>query len=151
MRLAIEASEKGLHRVGEGPFGAVIVKKNEVIAVGNNRVVADNDPTAHAEIVAIRQACQKLKAFTLDGCEIYTTCEPCPMCLSAIYWSHISKIYFGCSKQEAAEIGFDDDLIYQEIPKSIDARKIPSMGNILHNECKALFDIWSNKSDRINY
>ena len=118
MRRAIELSIQNIKNNG-GPFGCVIVKENKIIAEGVNRVTHNNDPTAHAEIIAIRNACEKLNTFNLKGCELYTSCEPCPMCLSAIYWSHIDKIYYGNSRLDASKIGFDDDFIYNELNKEL--------------------------------
>ena len=113
MKLAIERSKYGMDNNFGGPFGAVIVKNNEIIADGFNIVTSSNDPTAHAEVTVIRKACEKLKTFNLEDCELYTSCEPCPMCLSAIIWSNIKKVYFGCTKKDAGEIGFRDDMIYE--------------------------------------
>src|SRR3954468_6759645 len=124
MREAIRLSID-MMRCGEGgPFGAVVVRGEKVVGRGCNQVTSTNDPTAHAEIVAIRDACKRLKTFQLDDCELYTSCEPCPMCLSAIYWARLKKIYFANTRQDAAEIGFDDDFIYQEIPLALEKRKI---------------------------
>ncbi len=146
---AIELSKKNIEQ-GGGPFGAVIVKNGAIVGEGANRVTASNDPTAHAEVVAIRNACQNLNTFDLSDCEIYTSCEPCPMCLSAIYWARISKIYFANTKKDAARIHFDDDFIYQEIPKAIQDRKIP-MVQISRDEALKVFDLWDQKSDKIPY
>ena len=128
MRRAIELSIKSVENNG-GPFGCVITKNNEIIAEGSNKVTSENDPTAHGEIVAIRNACKKLNTFNLQGTQLYTSCEPCPMCLSAIYWSHIDKIYYGNTRNDAARIGFDDNFIYEEFSKNISARKIPLIQN----------------------
>ena len=124
MKRAIELSIESVKN-GGGPFGAVIVKDDKIIAEGSNKVTSTNDPTAHGEIVAIRNACKKLNNFTLTGCELYSSCEPCPMCLSAIYWARITKIYFANTRQDAQKIDFDDSLIYSEFKKNIDERKIP--------------------------
>ena len=124
MNRAIDLSIDNIKKQG-GPFGCVIVKNNEIIAEGVNKVTLNNDPTAHAEIVAIREACKSQNTFNLSGYELYTSCEPCPMCLSAIYWSHIERVYYGNSRQDAAKIEFDDKLIYDELNKSIHDRKIP--------------------------
>ena len=132
MQKAIELSIKNINNNG-GPFGCVIVKNNKIISEGVNGVTQNNDPTAHAEIVAIRNACTKLNTFNLSGCEMYTSCEPCPMCLSAIYWSHIDIVYYGNSRENAAEIEFDDKFIYDEMKKDINARKIP-LKRILKDE-----------------
>jgi len=135
---------------GGGPFAAVIVKDGKIIAEGCNRVTADNDPTAHAEISAIRSACKKLGSFNLEGYSIYTSCEPCPMCLGAIYWSHIDKIYYGNNRVDAAEIGFDDDFIYKEIPLSLEKRTVP-MENLLRGETIKCFQQWAEKTDKTEY
>ena len=149
MMRAIELSIESVNNDG-GPFGCVIVKNNEIIAEGSNKVVSENDPTAHGEIDAIRNACKSLNTFNLEGTQLYTSCEPCPMCLSAIYWSHIDKIYFGNTRKDAAKIGFDDDFIYEEFSKSIASRKIPLIQN-LQNEAKKAFDLWEKKPDKIIY
>ncbi len=149
MRRAIELSIQNIKDNG-GPFGCVIVKKNKIIAEGINRVTFNNDPTAHAEIVAIRNACEKLNTFNLEECELYTSCEPCPMCLSAIYWSHINKIYYGNSRLDAAKIGFDDDFIYNELNKKLSSRKI-QMKQINQNEAKKAFLDWEEKVDKVEY
>ena len=149
MRRAIELSIQNIKDNG-GPFGCVIVKKNKIIAEGINRVTFNNDPTAHAEIIAIRYACEKLNTFNLEECELYTSCEPCPMCLSAIYWSHINKIYYGNSRLDAAKIGFDDDFIYNELNKKLSSRKIP-MKQINQSEAKKAFFDWEEKVDKIEY
>ena len=149
MRKAIELSIQNIKDNG-GPFGCVIVKKNKIIAEGINRVTFNNDPTAHAEIVAIRNACEELNTFNLEECELYTSCEPCPMCLSAIYWSHINKIYFGNSRLDAAKIGFDDDFIYNELNKKLSSRKI-QMKQINQIEAKKAFFDWEEKVDKIEY
>ena len=150
MRRAIELSKTNVVSLNGGPFGAVIVKNNVIVGEGWNKVTTNNDPTAHAEVEAIRQACAKLKTFSLADCDIYTSCEPCPMCLSAIYWAHISKIYYANTKTDAASIKFDDDFIYQEIPKPLNQRKIP-MESLLRDEALAVFKIWSTKTDKISY
>ena len=149
MRRAIELSIQNIKDNG-GPFGCVIVKKNKIIAEGINRVTSNNDPTAHAEIIAIRNACEKLNTFNLEECELYTSCEPCPMCLSAIYWSHINKIYYGNSRLDAAKIGFDDDFIYNELNKELSTRNIP-MKQINQSEAKKAFFDWEEKIDKIEY
>lgn len=150
MRRAIELSHKNMQSNDGGPFGAVIVRDGNVVAEGWNRVTSTNDPTAHAEVDAIRNACQALGTFSLEGCEIYTSCEPCPMCLSAIYWARIKKIYFGNSRKDAAEINFDDDLIYSEVSKPIDQRIIPAV-QILGSEAKKVFRSWTEKNDKTPY
>ena len=149
MRRAIKLSEQSV-RSGGGPFGAVIAKDGNIIAEGNNRVTLNIDPTAHAEVSAIRNACQQLKTFDLSGCEIYTSCEPCPMCLGAIYWAHIDKIYYGCDRKDARNIGFDDDFIYDESPLKPEDRKKPSE-ELLRNEALNAFYVWDNKADKTKY
>jgi len=150
MLRAIELSRKNMQSGAGGPFGAVIVKDGKVIGEGWNKVTSTNDPTAHAEVTAIREACASIKNFSLDGAEIYTSCEPCPMCLAAIYWSRLSKIYYANTRQDAAEIKFDDDFLYNEIPKDISLRKIP-MVQCAHQEALEVFKEWEKKTDRIPY
>jgi guanine deaminase len=133
-----------------GPFAAVIVKNDRVIATGTNMVTSTNDPTAHAEIVAIRAACAALAKFQLDGCDLYTTCEPCPMCLGAIYWARPKRVFFGGAASDAAAAGFDDEFIYQQIIAPPSERKIP-FTQLMREESLACFDEWRAKSDRINY
>jgi tRNA(Arg) A34 adenosine deaminase TadA len=149
MREAI-ALAVGNVKNGGGPFGAVIVKDGVVVATGVNRVTANNDPTAHAEVSAIRAACTKLGTFDLSGCVLYTSCEPCPMCLGAIYWAHIHKVYYGASQFDAAAAGFDDSFIYREleIPKE---RRGKPMENVLPEEASEPFDAWREKSDKVEY
>jgi len=149
MKRAIELSIQNIKNNG-GPFGCIIVKENKIIAEGVNRVTFNNDPTAHAEIIAIRNACKKLNTFNLEKCELYTSCEPCPMCLSAIYWSHIDKIYYGNSRLDASKIGFDDDFIYNELNKNSSSRKI-QMKQISQNEAKKAFLDWDKKIDKVEY
>ena len=149
MLKAIELSIKSAETVG-GPFGCVIVKDNKIISEGSNKVTSTNDPTAHGEIVAIRNACLKLNTFNLSGCELYSSCEPCPMCLSAIYWSHIEKIFYANSRNDAKNIDFDDSFIYSEINKKIEDRKI-KMTQMLRDEALKAFKIWDNKVDKIKY
>ena len=149
MRKAIELSIENIHN-GGGPFGAVIVKDGEIIATGVNRVTASCDPTAHAEVSAIRAAASKLGRFNLSGCEIYTSCEPCPMCLGAIYWAHLDKIYYGNNKTDAKNIGFDDSFIYDELELKPENRKLPSE-ILLHNEAIKAFEEWRDKEDKIEY
>ena len=146
---AIKLSIKNV-KTGGGPFGTVIVKNNKIIAEGYNKVTKLNDPTAHGEIVAIRNACKSLKTFNLEGTQLYTSCEPCPMCLSAIYWAHIEKIYFGNTRSDAAEIGFDDEFIYKEFTKNQKLRKI-QMNQILKKEAKVAFNLWKENPDKIEY
>ena len=150
MRRAIDLSLSSLRSVGGGPFGAVVVKDGKLVAEGFNQVAAHNDPTAHAEVVAIRRACQALETFDLTGCEIYTSCEPCPMCLSAIYWSRIGRIYYANDRVDAAAIGFRDDLLYHEIPLPLDQRAVPSV-RLLADEAKMAFDEWDVKPDKTKY
>ena len=149
MLKAIELSIKSAETIG-GPFGCVIVKDNKIISEGSNKVTSTNDPTAHGEIVAIREACLKLNTFNLSGCELYSTCEPCPMCLSAIYWSHIDKIFYANSRDDAKNIDFDDSFIYSEINKKIGDRKI-QMIQMLRDEALKAFKIWDEKVDKIKY
>lgn len=149
MQMAIDLSVENVAN-GGGPFGAVIVRDDKVVATGVNRVTANHDPTAHAEVSAIRNACKELGDFKLDGCRIYTSCEPCPMCLSAIYWAGISKIYYGNTKQDAKMIDFDDSFIYDEIGKSSEMRSIPSIAMMRKNAQKAFID-WMQKVDKIEY
>ena len=149
MLRAIELSVKSANGTG-GPFGCVVVKNNKIIAEGSNNVTFSNDPTAHAEIVAIRNACKKLNTFNLSGCDIFTSCEPCPMCLSAIYWSHIDNIYYANTRDDAKKINFDDSMIYSEFSKKIEDRKIP-IKQILREEALKAFDIWDKKTDKIEY
>ena len=149
MLRAIELSIQSANSKG-GPFGAVIVKDNQIISEGYNQVTVNNDPTAHAEIVAIRNACKKLGNFFLKGCDLYTSCEPCPMCLSAIYWSHVDKIFYANTRIDAKNIDFDDSLIYSEVKKDINERKI-KMTQINRDEALEAFKIWQNKEDKIKY
>lgn len=149
MRKAIELSIKSV-RNGGGPFGAVIAREGKIIAEGSNGVTIYNDPTAHAEVTAIRKACEKLGTFDLTGCEIYTSCEPCPMCLGAIYWAHLDKIYYANDRKDAADIGFDDDFIYQEIEVKPQYRKKPSE-ILMREEGLEAFRIWNKKTDKIEY
>ena len=149
MAKAIELSINSANTIG-GPFGSVIVKDNKIIAEGSNKVTFSNDPTAHGEVVAIREACKKLKTFDLSGCEIYTSCEPCPMCLSAIYWSRLDKIYYANTREDAKTIDFDDSFIYLEIPKKIGDRKI-KMTQMLRDDALKAFEIWDKKVDKIKY
>nr|WP_314696707.1 nucleoside deaminase [uncultured Prevotella sp.] len=149
MRRAIKLSADSVSN-GGGPFGAVIVRDGEIVAEGSNGVTILNDPTAHAEVSAIRQACKKLNSFDLTGCEIYTSCEPCPMCLGAIYWAHIDKIYYANDRKDAANIGFDDELIYQEMEVQPQYRKKPSE-ILLNNEAIKVFQQWTEKTDKTRY
>ena len=149
MLRAIELSIRSANGTG-GPFGCVVVKDNKIIAEGSNKVTFSNDPTAHAEIVAIREACKKLNTFNLSGCDIYASCEPCPMCLSAIYWSHIDNIYYANTRDDAKKINFDDSMIYSEFSKKIEDRKIP-IKQMLRDDALEAFDIWDKKTDKVEY
>jgi len=149
MRKAIELSVKNIDENG-GPFGAVIVKDGKIIAHGVNRVTSNIDPTAHAEVNAIREASQKLGTFDLSGCVIYSSCEPCPMCLGAIYWARLDKLYYGNTKRDAKDIGFDDSFIYDEIELPKEKRKIPTI-QILNKEALVAFEKWRTKEDKIEY
>jgi len=147
---AIRLSLENIKTGEGGPFGAVIVKEKKIIATGKNMVIAWNDPTAHAEIVAIRKACEALSSFQLTGCEIYTSCEPCPMCFGAIYWARPDKVYYANTRKEAALIGFDDYFIYEEIAKPPLIRKIPFI-HIKHDKAIVAFEQWNAKTDKIVY
>ena len=149
MRRAIRISIDNINQNG-GPFGAVIVKDGQIVAESGNRVTENLDPTAHAEIMAIRQACENLKTFDLSGCEIYSSCEPCPMCLSAIYWARLDALYFANTKEDAKRIDFDDSFIYEQIPLSIEKRSIPTSQH-LHEEALEAFRIWEAKTDKVCY
>lgn len=150
MKLAIEMAIDGVKKKGSGPFGAVIVKGNELVGMGINQVTRGLDPTAHAEIVAIRDACQRLRTFSLVGLEIYTSCEPCPMCLGAIYWARLDKVYYGATREDAAKINFDDRHFYEEIKKDPSERKVP-MNQLMRDECIKIFDTWANFDEKILY
>jgi len=149
MLRAIELSISSANGTG-GPFGCVIVKDDKIIAEGLNKVTFSNDPTAHAEIVAIREACKQLNTFNLSGCDLYASCEPCPMCLSAIYWSHVDNIFYANTREDAKKINFDDSLIYSEISKKNEDRKIP-IKQMLRDEALKAFEIWDKKTDKIEY
>ena len=149
MRKAIELSIENVAN-GGGPFGAVIARNGEIIATGVNRVTANNDPTAHAEVSAIRAAAEKLGRFDLSDCEIFTSCEPCPMCLGAIYWSRLNKIYFANNKTDAKNIGFDDSFIYDELALPRDQRHL-SAEEMMRNEAIKAFEAWTKKTDKIEY
>lgn len=150
MMEAIQLSYKGMTENKGGPFGCVIVKGNEIVGRGNNQVTSSNDPTAHAEVVAIRDACKNLNSFQLEDCEVYTSCEPCPMCLGAIYWARPKIIYFANNREDAATIGFDDSMIYNEMSASIAERKIPII-SLGRNEALKIFNAWQEKKDKIDY
>ena len=149
MKRAIELSIESVNK-GGGPFGCVIVKDEKIVSEGSNKVTLTNDPTAHGEIVAIREACKKINDFNLNGCELYSSCEPCPMCLSAIYWARIDKVYFANTRQDAQKIDFDDSLIYSEFQKNINKRKIP-MIQMMRNEALKAFVLWDKKKDKVKY
>lgn len=150
MREAIRLSIENVESGNGGPFGAVIVKDGKIIARGVNNVTTHNDPTAHAEVTAIRNACEELGTFQLDGCEIYTSCEPCPMCLGAIYWARPDKMYFANTKKDAAEIDFDDDFIYEELDLNFSERKLDTH-QMLREEALEAFKKWQESSDKIEY
>jgi len=150
MREAIRLSIRMMRRGKGGPFGAVVVKGNKIVGRGSNQVTFLNDPTAHAEIVAIREACRRLKTFRLDDCDLYTSCEPCPMCLSAIYWSRIGNVFYGNTRKDAAKIAFDDDEIYREVTLPIRKRKLV-MKPLLRDEALVAFKEWAKKPDKILY
>ena len=149
MQTAIDLSVENVKN-GGGPFGAVIARDGEIIATGVNRVTANCDPTAHAEVSAIRAAAAKLGTFDLSGCEIYTSCEPCPMCLGAIYWAHLDRMYYGNNKNDAAAIGFDDSFIYEELELPKDKRRLAS-SVLMRNEALLAFQLWKDKEDKIEY
>jgi tRNA(Arg) A34 adenosine deaminase TadA len=150
MRIAIAYAEKNVTEQLGGPFGAVVVRDGEIIAASGNRVTATNDPTAHAEVSAIRLACEKLNTFDLKGCVIYTSCEPCPMCLSAIYWARMDKVYYANTKVDAADIGFDDKFIYDELDKPMEQRALPIV-QMLRNEALQAFKLWNEASAKVEY
>jgi guanine deaminase len=150
MQEAIALALKGVNSNEGGPFGAVVVKDGVIIGRGNNQVIITNDPTAHAEVVAIKDACRTVNSFLLDGCVIYTSCEPCPMCLGAIYWARIEKIFYACTKKDAAAIGFDDAFIYEELLLSLSERKIKGISLIRDEGLKA-FTTWREKADKTPY
>ena len=151
MKKAIEISLESVKK-GTGPFGAVIVKDGKIIAEGSNKVTSLNNPdaTAHGEMFVIREACKKLNNFNLTGCELYSSCEPCPMCLSACYWSRIDKIYYANTREDAKKIDFDDSSIYSEIQKNINERKIP-MTQMMRDEALKAFELWDKKTDKVKY
>jgi len=148
--MAIDLSEYNVKQAQGGPFGAVIVKDGMVVARSANKVVTQNDPTAHAEVSVIRLACQELGTYDLEGCEIYTSCEPCPMCLGAIYWARISKIYYANTKKDAADIGFDDHFIYDELVQPMEKRKLPFV-QLMRNEALAVFKQWEISESKTDY
>ena len=150
MQRAVAISGKHMRNGKGGPFGAVVARDGEIVAEGFNKVTSDNDPTAHAEVVAIREACKALGTFDLSGCVIYASCEPCPMCLAAIYWARLDRVYYTNTREDAARIGFDDALIYDEIGKEIDTRSIP-MTRIPLEEADEIFREWEAKEDKVPY
>ena len=149
MTRAIELSIESVN-LGGGPFASLIVKDDKIVAEGSNKVTLNNDPTAHGEVVAIRQACKNINNFNLKGYELYSTCEPCPMCLSAIYWARIDKIYYANTRDDAQKIDFDDSLIYLELQKNVKKRKIP-MVQIMRDEALKAFELWDKKADKVKY
>ena len=150
MREAIRLSIQMMRRGQGGPFGAVVVRNGKVVGRGSNQVTSANDPTAHAEIVAIREACKRLKTFQLDDCDLYTSCEPCPMCLSAIYWARLANVFYANTRKDAAKIDFDDDFIYREVALPIRKRTL-KMKQVLHDEALAAFTEWQQKTDKVLY
>ena len=149
MREAIRLADESVKR-GGGPFGAVIVKDGEIIAGGSNSVTINNDPTAHAEVSTIREACRKLGTFDLTGCTIYTSCEPCPMCLGAIFWARIDRIFYGNNRKDARDIGFADDFIYEELARPFEDRSVP-IKPLLTDEAYSSFQAWTDKEDKTEY
>ena len=150
MKEAIRLAREGMSNNEGGPFGAIVVRDGEIIGRGNNQVTSSNDPTAHAEVVAIRRACEKLQTFQLEDCTIYTSCEPCPMCLGAIYWARPRRLVFAASRQDAADVEFDDEFIYKEIPMAVDQRSILTE-QVLRDEAVRVFKEWEAKEDKIEY
>ncbi len=150
MDAAIKEAEKGMRNGDGGPFGAVIVKDGIIVSAGHNLVLSTNDPTAHAEVVAIRRAAEKLNTFDLSDCEIYSTCEPCPMCFAAVHWAKIKTLYYGCNQNDAARIGFDDKFIYDVIKGTAKTQQV-SVAQIARDECLELFETWGKKEDKKHY
>jgi len=150
MRAAIRISIVKMRQSAGGPFGAVVVRRGHIIARGWNRVTSTNDPTAHAELVALRAACRRLQRFHLDDCELYTSCEPCPMCLAAIYWARVPRVFYANTRRDAAKIGFNDAFIYREVARAVARRKLV-MTPLLRAEALAAFKEWSQKADRVQY
>ncbi len=150
MAMAIDLAVQNVRAGRGGPFAAVVVKDGAIVAAGANQVTSTNDPTAHAEVVAIREACRKLSSFQLDGCDLYTTCEPCPMCLGAIYWARPARVFYACTHKDAAAFGFDDSFIYQQIQLPHAERSIP-MTQIMHEQAQAPFVEWEKKPDKTEY
>lgn len=149
MAMAIELAKENVKN-GGGPFGAVVARQGKVVATGVNRVTVNHDPTAHAEISAIRAAGEILKNFSLEGCDIYSSCEPCPMCLSAIYWAHLDHLYYACTKVDAADAGFDDEFIYKELELDPKQRRLHT-DTLMRQEALAIFDAWREKDDKVEY
>ena len=150
LREAIRLSIARMQAGDGGPFGAVVVKDGEIVGRGWNRVTSSNDPTAHAEVMAVREACANLGTYSLAGCEIYASCEPCPMCLAAIYWARLDALYFAASRQDAADAGFDDAMLYDEVPKDWPQRSLPTE-QLLQGEAQGAFKLWKDKGDRVAY
>jgi tRNA(Arg) A34 adenosine deaminase TadA len=150
MRRAIALAQRGIDAGAGGPFGAVIVLGGKIVGEGYNQVTSTNDPTAHAEVVAIRNACQKLNSFQLDSCVLYTSCEPCPMCLGAIYWARPAKVFYAATREDAANVGFDDQFIYEEIEKNFEHRQM-KLVNLLRDEGLTVFENWTNKTEKTKY
>ena len=150
MKEAIRLAEDGVRSGRGGPFGCVIVQRGKIVGRGNNQVTSTNDPTAHAEVTAIRAACRERGSFQLTDCELYTSCEPCPMCLAAIYWARIPEVHYGNTRADAAAIGFDDDFIYQQIPLPPEQRTV-RMLPLMREECLGAFREWSDKTDKVEY
>jgi guanine deaminase len=150
MRRAIELSAENVETNRGGPFAAVVVFEGRIVGEGTNLVAATNDPTAHAEIIAIREACRQLGRFHLEGCDLYASCEPCPMCLGAIYWSHLSRVFFASTKEDASGIGFDDSYIYEQLDHPLEQRSVP-MQQMLREEALRVFEDWQSKTDKIEY
>ena len=150
MKRAIELAQRGVDTNAGGPFGCIVVKDGQIIGEGSNSVTSTNDPTAHAEIVAIRNACRALGAFQLEGCHIYTSCEPCPMCLGAIYWARPARIFYAGTREDAAKAGFDDQFIYEEIEKQLEDRTM-KLENLSRDEALRVFKNWAEKPDKVEY
>lgn len=150
MREAIQLSTRQMRAGKGGPFGAVVVRQGKIVGRGFNAVTSTNDPTAHAEVMAIRDACRRLKTFKLDDCELYTSCEPCPMCLAAIYWARLKRVFYGNTRKDAAKIGFDDDAIYRELALPLPRRSLP-MKQLLSEEAATAFAAWGEKPDKVEY
>jgi guanine deaminase len=150
MRMAIEMAIDNVNSGRGGPFAAIIVKGGEVVATGTNLVTSTNDPTAHAEVTAIREACRRLGSFQLTGCDVYTTCEPCPMCLGAIYWARPARVYYAATRADAADAGFDDSMIYDELERPVQDRRIP-MRMMLREEALSAFEAWKQYGQRVPY